>query len=232
MAKEYIVIIKREMKPDAKSYNDIKPNKYLAMISWDANGHPQRSWTSSLKVAIHWESKDYAKHIAQVLKKEMPFPLAVITVKEPEVDDHYTVLDTLGKILEHKDEPLLFGYWDINYPDYGWVCKVDEVKSPCSEEGDDDPNAYIDGLAITATSRDFVVLYNGNHQERNGERYRSICAYNKDEDKYFDGQLFCRTLTPAEMKIYKSVKSKKNMSKPFETYLDVNDKQINNIWNL
>ena len=232
MAKKHIVIIKKELTPDAKSYDDIKSDKYLKSIFWDSNGYPKREWTNSLKTAIHWHDKPYAKCIAQVLSKEVPYPVKASIVVEKEIDDLYTNLDTLGKILEHKGEPLLFGYWDINYPDYGWVCEVEKVKSPCSDNGDDDPDAYIDGLAITATSRDFVVLYNGEHPERNGQHYRRIYAYSKDQSPYFDGQLFCRTMTPSELKIYKKVKAMKNMDKPLETYLDINDKQINSIWNI
>ena len=147
---------------------------------------------------------------------------------------NYIELKTLGEIMQHKGEPLLFGYWDIDFPAYGWVAKVVNVKSPCSEISDDDPDAVVDGLSIESSSDEFVKLYNGSAYESRGKKYNKTCAY-KDTygDKFFDGQLFCRTLTPSEMKIYKRA-NKMEISfdpKPIEVYIcSETDEITDKIW--
>ena len=232
MPQEYILIEKLEQKNDTKSYDDVKPDRYLRYLCWsDSNGYPTAHWTDDPDVAIRWHDKEYAKHICAVLNRKKPYPIRVITHAVPDLSHFYTELTCLGDIVKHMGEPLLFGYGGtVEYPDYAWVQRPVKVISPCSEKGDYDPDAEIDGLGITTDSTELVVMYDGNHPKNKGKWYRHVHAYKEDYgDEYFDGQLFCRTLTPAEKKIYNKVSKWKYDpvdGKELETYLDIYDKEV------
>ena len=236
--KDYIVIVKLEEKEYAKSYDDIKPDKYLKTLKWkNSSGYPIREWTNDPELAIHWHDERQAKQAACLLQREVPWPLRVEHYIEKPKEPKYTVLKTLGEIMQHKGEPLLFGYWDAALPDYAWVSRPIDVKSPLSEKSDRDPDAEVDGLVIDTDNDEFVVMYNnGGHCKRNGKNYRFIQSYkNTYGCKWFNGQLFCRTLTPQEKKVYQKINRRKitfNPGPPCELYLDEDDNIVDNPWRL
>jgi len=76
------VIIKLEEKEYAKSYDDIKEDKYLhAFKLLDGNPYPYKDWTYSLDRAIKFLSKDDAKCVCNLLKVNTPYPLRIELIK-------------------------------------------------------------------------------------------------------------------------------------------------------
>lgn len=71
------VIIKLEEVAYAKSYDDIKPDKYLRVFKLDGSPYPYKSWTSNLEYAMWFFKEDDAKKICDLLKVNTPYPLRV-----------------------------------------------------------------------------------------------------------------------------------------------------------
>ena len=71
------VIIKLEEKEYAKSYDDIKEDKYLTKFVLDGSPYPYKSWTPNIEYAMWFFEEDDAKKICSLLKVNTPYPLRV-----------------------------------------------------------------------------------------------------------------------------------------------------------
>ena len=68
------VVVKLETNIGAKSYDDVKPDKYLSKLTLDnGNGYPWKNWTSDLDNAIIFYSKNTAKAAITLLESNSPF---------------------------------------------------------------------------------------------------------------------------------------------------------------
>lgn len=68
------VVVKLETKVGARSYDDIKPDKYLSKLTLDnCSGYPWKSWTDKLDNAIIFYGKDFAKAAITLLESNSPF---------------------------------------------------------------------------------------------------------------------------------------------------------------
>ena len=68
------VVVKLEIKEYAKSYDDIKPDKYLSKLTLDnSSGYPWKSWTDNIDNAIIFYSKELAKATITLLRSNSPF---------------------------------------------------------------------------------------------------------------------------------------------------------------
>lgn len=71
------VIIKLETKPYAKTYDDIKEDKFLRVFKLDGSQYPYKDWTSSLDRAIGFSDREDAKKICDLLRINTPYPLKI-----------------------------------------------------------------------------------------------------------------------------------------------------------
>ena len=71
------VIVKYDVKPNAKSYDDIKEDKYLTYFELDRNPYPIKRWTQYIEYAIHFYNKTFAKYIIDILGVNSPYPMKV-----------------------------------------------------------------------------------------------------------------------------------------------------------
>lgn len=67
------VIIKKEQKEYATSYDDIKPDKYLCKLSYEYSPYSSRSYTDNPERAITWQSEEQAKAVVNIIQKDTPF---------------------------------------------------------------------------------------------------------------------------------------------------------------
>jgi len=71
------VIIKLEIKEDAKSYDDIKEDKYLTKFVLDGSPYPYKNWTSNIEYAIWFSEEEDAKKLRDLLYVNSPYPIRV-----------------------------------------------------------------------------------------------------------------------------------------------------------
>lgn len=77
------VIIKLEEKEFAKTYDDIKEDKYLYTFKLiDGNPYPYKCWTSNLNMAIKFFDKENAQCICKLLRVNTPWPLRVELIND------------------------------------------------------------------------------------------------------------------------------------------------------
>jgi len=69
------VIVKLEEKADAKSYDDIKPDKYLSVFKLQGSQYPYKNWTCNIECAIWFSNKEHAKYICNLLAVNTPYPI-------------------------------------------------------------------------------------------------------------------------------------------------------------
>lgn len=72
------VIIKLEEKEYAKSYDDIKPDKYLRVFKLDGSQYPYKDWTRDEEYAIWFSEEEDAKKLRDLLYVNSPYPLKII----------------------------------------------------------------------------------------------------------------------------------------------------------
>ena len=76
------IIVKFETKEYAKSYDDIKPDKYLSKLVLErSNGYPWKSWSCNLEDALVFYSDETAKAAITLLKSNSPFIFKVIEIE-------------------------------------------------------------------------------------------------------------------------------------------------------
>ena len=79
------VIVKLETRVGAKSYNEIKPDKYLAKLTLDnGSGYPMKSWSDNLENALIFYSKSTAKAVVTLLESNSPFIFKTFKIRELE----------------------------------------------------------------------------------------------------------------------------------------------------
>lgn len=77
------VIVKLETKVGARSYDDIKPDKYLSKLLLDNScGYPYKSWTENLENALIFYSKSTAKAAVTLLESNSPFIFKTFKIRE------------------------------------------------------------------------------------------------------------------------------------------------------
>ena len=69
------VIVKLEEKENAKSYEDIKPDKYLRVFKLEESPYPHKDWTCDIEWAIWFFNKEHAKYICDLLAVNSPYPI-------------------------------------------------------------------------------------------------------------------------------------------------------------
>lgn len=74
---EKYIIIKLEEKEYAKSYDDIKEDKYLCKFILQFSPYPDKRWTQYIENAIWFSKEEDAKKICDLLKVNTPYPLRV-----------------------------------------------------------------------------------------------------------------------------------------------------------
>lgn len=68
------VVVKLETRFGARSYDDIKPDKYLSKLTLDnGSGYPWKNWTDNLDNAIIFYNEEYAKAAITLLESNSPF---------------------------------------------------------------------------------------------------------------------------------------------------------------
>ena len=68
------VVVKLETKEYAKSYDDIKPDKYLSKLALDnGTGYPWKNWSNRLEDALIFDSDETAKAVITLLRSNSPF---------------------------------------------------------------------------------------------------------------------------------------------------------------
>ena len=79
------VIVKLETKSGARSYDDIKPDKYLSkLVLENSNGYPWKSWSDNLENALIFYSKSTAKAVVTLLESNSPFIFKTFKIRELE----------------------------------------------------------------------------------------------------------------------------------------------------
>lgn len=130
------------------------------------------------------------------------------------MDKDYIEIKTLGELEKYKNRVLLFGYWDKDFPVFAWACKfISAIAS--FDENEHNPDTPIDKITVKAY-HNIVEMYNGKTDmsfypdmthpllEPRKVNYGGI-----GESEYeFDGQLFIRTLTSDEYKVYRKTMKK------------------------
>lgn len=76
------VIVKLEKKEYAKSYDDIKEDKYLCKFVLQFSPYPSKAWTPYLENAIKFLNKEDAKAIIDILKINTPYPLQMHVIND------------------------------------------------------------------------------------------------------------------------------------------------------
>ena len=71
------VIVKLEETEYAKSYDDIKPDKYLSVFKLDGSPYPYKNWTRNIKYAIWFSKEEDAKKLRDLLYVNSPYPMRV-----------------------------------------------------------------------------------------------------------------------------------------------------------
>lgn len=72
------IIVKFETKEYAKSYDDIKPDKYLSKLVLErSNGYPWKSWSCNLEDALVFYSDETAKAVITLLRSNTPWVLKI-----------------------------------------------------------------------------------------------------------------------------------------------------------
>jgi len=71
------VIVKLEEVAYAKSYDDIKPDKYLRVFKLDGSPYPYKNWTSNIEHAIWFSEEEDAKKLKDLLYVNSPYPIRV-----------------------------------------------------------------------------------------------------------------------------------------------------------
>ena len=74
---EQYVIVKLETKAYAKSYDDIKPDKYLYELRLKESNYPYKSWCENVENAIIFYRKEYAKAAIELLRSNTPYVLKI-----------------------------------------------------------------------------------------------------------------------------------------------------------
>ena len=74
---EKYIIVKLEEVEYAKSYDDIKPDKYLTKFVLDGSPYPNKSWTSNIEHAIWFSKEEDAKNLRDLLYVNSPYPIRV-----------------------------------------------------------------------------------------------------------------------------------------------------------
>ena len=128
------------------------------------------------------------------------------------MDKDYIEIKTLGELEKYKNKVLLFGYWDKDFPDFAWACKF------ISAIASFDENEHNLDTPINKVKKDLEDMYNGKidmsfYPDMTHPLLKPI-KVNYDYDSkecIFDGQLFIRTLTSNEYKIYR--KTMKNRAR-------------------
>ncbi len=75
------VIVKYENKPNAKSCDDIKEDKYLRYFELDHNPYPRKAWTQYVYGAIHFFNEEFAKYVIAMLRLNSPYPMKIEEIK-------------------------------------------------------------------------------------------------------------------------------------------------------
>ena len=76
------VIVKLEEKEYAKSYDDIKEDKYLSKFVLQFSSYPSKSWTPYLENDIKFFKREDAKSIIDILKINTPYPLQMYVIND------------------------------------------------------------------------------------------------------------------------------------------------------
>ena len=71
------VIVKLETHMFAKTYDDIKEDKYLATFVLNGTPYPIKCWTSHLESAIWFGHREDALKICDLLGVNTPYPLRI-----------------------------------------------------------------------------------------------------------------------------------------------------------
>jgi hypothetical protein len=71
------VIVKLENVAYAKSYDDIKPDKYLRVFKLDGSPYPYKDWTSNIEYAIWFSKEEDAKNLRDLLYVNSPYPIRI-----------------------------------------------------------------------------------------------------------------------------------------------------------
>jgi hypothetical protein len=74
---EKYIIIKLETQEFAKTYDDIKPDKYLSTFKLEYSPYPYKTWTSFIENAIAFFEEEDAKKVCDLLRINTPYPLKV-----------------------------------------------------------------------------------------------------------------------------------------------------------
>lgn len=129
------------------------------------------------------------------------------------MDKDYIEIKTLGELEKYKNKVLLFGYWDKDFPIYAWACKfISAIAS--FDENEHNPDTPIDKITVRPFHGIIVEMYNG---KTDLSFYPDMTHplleprkinYGSDES-IFDGQLFIRTLTSDEYKVYRKTMKKR-----------------------
>ena len=72
---EKYVIVKLEEKEYAKTYDDIKPDKYLRLFKLQGSQYPYKDWTCNIECAIWFSNEEHAKYICKLLAVNSPYPI-------------------------------------------------------------------------------------------------------------------------------------------------------------
>jgi hypothetical protein len=72
------VIVKLEETEYTKSYDDIKPDKYLRVFKLDGSPYPYKDWTRDEECAIWFSEEEDAKKLRDLLYVNSPYPLKII----------------------------------------------------------------------------------------------------------------------------------------------------------
>lgn len=74
---EKYVIVKLEEKEYAKTYYDIKPDKYLRVFKLQGSQYPYKDWTCNIECAIWFSKEEDAKKLRDLLYVNSPYPISV-----------------------------------------------------------------------------------------------------------------------------------------------------------
>lgn len=76
------VIVKLEEKEYAKTYDDIKPDKYLRLFKLQGSQYPYKDWTSNIECAIWFSKEEDAKKLRDLLYVNSPYPIRVELIND------------------------------------------------------------------------------------------------------------------------------------------------------
>jgi hypothetical protein len=127
------------------------------------------------------------------------------------MDKDYIEIKTLGELEKYKNKVLLFGYWDKDFPDFAWACKFISAIA-LFDENEHNPDTPIDEISVKAY-HNVVEMYNGEidmsfYPDMTHPLLEPRKVNYGTKESVFDGQLFIRTLTSDEYKVYRKTMKK------------------------